>query len=278
MPAREFSVNRLALLAMLLLVVPGIACPVDLTQDDIDFRKEVYTNSNKEQLPYRLYVPLGYDKNRQYPLILWLHGAEARGGDNQKQLTKRDQLATHFWIRKETQLSFPVFVLVPQCPMGEQWSDPDSNKPGKALRLTVEALSKLRTKYSIDPDRIYVGGQAMGGLGVYSLLQSYLKTWAGALVMAAYDNFTDVHAVASVPLWIFQGAQDTSVPVDIVRQMVRQVKKAGGEVRYTEYHKAGQEVWNQAFADPDLLPWLSAQHRAMPAGGQVGTGTSPSTR
>jgi len=271
-------VRRLWPILVFFFVVPSIsAAQVKLTQDDIDFRKEVYTNG-KSQLGYRLYVPLGYDKNRQYPLILWLHGREARGSDNQKQLTKQDQLATHFWIRKDVQLSFPVFVVVPQCPMGEQWSDPDSNQPGKALQLTLEALAKLRTRYSIDPDRIYIGGQAMGGLGVYSLLQSYLKTWAGAVVISAYDNFTDVHAVATVPLWVFQGDQDNSVPVDIVRQMIGQVKKANGNVRYTEYHKAGHDVWNQAFADPELLPWLAAQRRATPPSSQVGTGTSPASR
>jgi predicted peptidase len=260
------------------LLVQGAARPVELTQDDIDFRKEVYVNKKGDRLPYRLYVPLGYDKNRKYPLLVWLHGTDGRGTDNLKQLTKQNQLATHFWIRKDVQLSFPVLLFVPQCPVGQNWADPELNQPGLYLQMTREALAKIQLQYSIDPDRIYAGGQSMGGLGIWSLLQKYPGLWAGAIVISAYDNFTDIPAIAQVPVWVFQGDADESVPVTMVRDMVRQLKKANGNVRYTEYHHANHDVWNQAFADPDLLPWLSAQHRTAAANSQVGTGVPPPTR
>jgi predicted peptidase len=92
------------------------------------------------------------------------------------------------------------------------------------------------------------------------------------MVISAYDNFTDVPAIAQVPLWVFQGDADDSVPVTLVREMIRQLKKANGNVRYTEYHQANHDVWKQAFADPELLPWLSAQRRMPGANSQVGTG------
>jgi predicted peptidase len=143
------------------------------------------------------------------------------------------------------------------------------------LLLTMEVLAKVQKEFSIDPDRVYVGGQSMGGLGVWSLLQTYTGKWAGAIVMSAYDTFTDVPAIAQVPLWVFQGDTDQSVPVDMVRNMMRQLKKAHANLRYTEYHKADHEVWNKAFSEPDLLPWLSAQKRSSPAGGQLGSGDPP---
>jgi predicted peptidase len=217
-------------------------------------------------------VPLGYDTNRKYPLLIWLHGTDGRGTDNRKQLTNENQLSTHFWIRKEVQLSFPVFLFVPQCPVGQNWADPELNQPGLYLQMAMEALAKIQMQYAIDPDPIYAGGQSMGGLGVWSLLQKYPGLWAGAMVISAYDNFTDVPAIAQVPVWVFQGDADESVPVTMVREMIRQLKKANGPVRYTEYHKANHEVWNQAFADPDLLSWLSDQRRRPSANRQVGTG------
>jgi predicted peptidase len=276
---RKFSVRRLAPILMLFFVVPGMAAAqLKLTQDDIDFRKEVYVDKKGDRLPYRLFVPLGYDQNRKYPLLIWLHDTAGRGSDNQKQLTKQNQLATHFWIRKDVQLSFPVILFLPQCPVGQNWADPELNQPGVYLQMTMEALGKIRTQYSIDPDRIYAGGQSMGGLGVWSLLQKYPGLWAGAIVISAYDNFTDVPAIAQVPVWVFQGDADESVPVTMIRDMVRQVKKAHGNIRYTEYHNANHDVWKQAFADPELLRWLSAQRRTPPANSQVGTGTNPATR
>jgi len=78
---------------------------------------------------------------------------------------------------------------------------------------------------------VYITGQSMGGLGVWSLLQIYPGRWAAAIVMSAFDNFTDGPAIAKVPLWVFQGDADQSVPVDTVRGMMRQPKKAGANLR-----------------------------------------------
>ena len=258
----RFHLSLLALSSAMALM-PAIARPVpatDLTQDDVDFRKFVYEKNN-QTLPYRLFVPLGYDAKRTYPLVLWLHGADGGGSDNIRQLTHKNRLGTHFWISSEAQATFPTFVLAPQAPFGQGWSEPELNQPGKSLVLTMEVLAKVRKEFSVDPDRIYVAGQSMGGLGVWSLLQNYPGTWAAALILAAYDNFTDVPAITRVPLWVFQGDADDSVPVTVVRSMMSQLRKAHADLRYTEYHKMDHEVWNKAFAEQDLLPWLSSQKR-----------------
>jgi len=256
--------------------LPAQAPPaVVLTQDDIDFRKEVYANKNGDKMPYRLFVPLGYTSSRKYPLVLWLHGRAGRGSDNVLQLTGVNEKGTHFWIAKNVQNNFPVFVLAPQCPSDDIWSDPELNQPSKTLTLAFEILGKVEMEFAIDPDRIYVAGQSMGGSGVWSMLQAHPEKWAAALVLAAYDNFTNVPGISQVPLWVFQGDADPSVPVDLVRQMMKQLKKAHANLRYTEYHKVEHDVWNRAFAEPDLVPWLSSQKRGAVAGGQVGTGASP---
>jgi predicted peptidase len=263
---------------LLLFLAEGIAAATELTQDDIDFRKGLYIGKSNARLPYRLFVPLGYDANRKYPLVLWLHGIDGRGSDNIKQLTKENQLGTHFWISSEVQTKFPVFVFAPQCPSGENWSEPEFNQPSKWLALTREALAKVEKDFSIDPDRVYLAGQSMGGLGVWSLLQNYRGQWAGAIVMSAYDTFSDIPAIAEVALWVFQGDEDQSVPVTMVRSMMAQLKKAHANLRYTEYHRIDHEVWKRAFAEPDLLPWISAQKRSAPAGSQVGSGAWPCSR
>jgi predicted peptidase len=259
-------------LILILSVLTPLASAAEMTKDDIDFRKNVYVDKKGARLPYRLYVPHSYPDQHKYPLVLWLHGGTGRGSDNVKQLTHENQLGTHFWISGDVQAKFPVFVLVPQCPSGEVWSDPEINHPTQALELTIEILAKVEKDYAIDPERIYVAGQSMGGLGVWSLLQNYPEKWAGAVVLSAYDNFTDADAISRIPLWVFQGDEDMSVPVTFVREMMKQLKKAHANVRYTEYHKVDHEVWNKAFAEPDLLSWLSSQKRSDGHEGQVGSG------
>ena len=196
--------TKAPILAMLVLILSPFAVGGQLTKDDIEFRKKVYANKTGERLSYRLYVPLGYDANRKYPLLLWLHGGDGRGSDNVKQLNGGNQIATHFWAGKDVQLNFPMFELVPQCPSGDNWSDPDLNQPTKWFELTMSALAEVEKEFSIDPDRIYLAGQSMGGLGVWSALQAYPGKWAAAVILSAYDNFTNVKALASTPLWVFQ--------------------------------------------------------------------------
>jgi len=277
MPQEHLPVCRLSTAVLLLFLAQGIASAAELTKDDIDFRKDVYVDKSGARLPYRLFVPLGYDTTKKYPLLLWLHGGTGRGSDNVTQLTRQNQLGTHFWITSEVQLKFPVFVLVPQCPSGEIWADPEFNEPSKWLRLAMDVLAKVGKQFSIDPDRVYIAGQSMGGSGVWSLLQMYTGQWAGAIVMSAYDTFTNVPAIAKVPLWVFQGDADASVPVTMVRSMMSQLKKAHANLRYTEYHQVDHEVWNKAFTEPDLLSWLSSQKRNAPTGSQVGSGANPSS-
>ena len=271
------SCSGAPIVAMLLFLLAQSAFGGQLTNDDIEFRKRVYVNKNGNRLPYRLYVPLGYDANRKYPLLLWLHGGDGRGSDNVKQLNGGNQIGTHFWAGKDVQLKFPMFVLLPQCPSGDNWSDPDMNQPTKWLELTMHALADVEKEFSIDPDRIYLAGQSMGGLGVWSAVQAYPGKWAAAMILSAYDNFTNVSALASTPLWVFQGEDDGTVPVLLVRDMMKQLNKAHANLRYTEYRKTGHEVWKKAFAEPDLLPWLSSQKRGQPAGGQLGSGAGAAT-
>ena len=254
--------------AILLVIAAPCGTAVDLTKDDIDFRKEVYMNKKGDRLPYRLFVPLGYSSAKTYPLVLWLHDGEGRGSDNVKQIARGNQKGTHVWISDDVQGKFPAFVLAPQCPVGENWSDPELNQPSKALQLALEILASVEKQFAIDADRLYVVGQSMGGLGVWSLLQTHPEKWAGAVVLAAYDNFTAPLAISRIPLWVFQGDADRTVPVDLIRQMMKQLKKLNANLRYTEYHKVDHEVWNQAFAEPQLAAWLSSQRRGKPAEGQ----------
>jgi len=50
-----------------------------LTKDDIEFRKKVYREQTGRAIAVSPVCSLGYDTNRKYPLLLWLHGGDGRG-------------------------------------------------------------------------------------------------------------------------------------------------------------------------------------------------------
>jgi predicted peptidase len=275
-----------SILVFALMILAPASRAAEMTKDEVDFRKRVFVDKKTgAHIPYRLYVPASYSRTQKYPLLFWLHGGSGRGSDNVKQISSNDTKGTHFWISPENQQRFPAFVFVPQCPVDDNWSDPEINQPTKSLLVAIEALDAVQKEFTIDPDRIYLAGQSMGGLGVWALIQLYPERWAGALVMSAFDNFTNTDAIRQVPVWVFQGDGDRSVPVDLVRQMMKQLKKVNANFRYTEYHKVDHDVWNKAFAEPDLVQWLSAQKRgqaSLPASlgaqGQVGSSAPPANR
>ena len=236
--------------------------PPGVVKEEPPFRKRTYTDKKGAKLPYLLFVPPQYDSSKKYPLILWFHGGTGRGSDNEAQISGENEKGSHLWTTPENQAILPAFVLAPQCATGENWSDPELNEIGARLQLALDVLAVVQKDYSVDIQRIYLVGQAMGGLGVWSLLQKYPDKWAGAVVVASYDNFTNVTAIARVPLWIFQWEMDPAVPVDLIRPMVKEIKKSGGHPRYTEYRKVNKEAWSNAFAEQELVPWLAAQKRA----------------
>jgi predicted peptidase len=236
--------------------------PPGVVKEESPFRKRSYTDKKGAKLPYRLFVPPHYDSAKKYPLILWFHGGSGRGSNNEAQISGENEKGAYLWTTPENQALLPAFVLAPQCAQGENWSEPELNEIGAPLQLVLDTLALVEKDYSVDRQRIYLVGQAMGGLGVWSLLQKYPERWAGGVVVASYDNFTNVATIARVPLWIFQWEMDPAVPIDLIRQMVKEIKKSGGHPRYTEYRKVHKEVWNNAFAEQELVPWLAAQKRA----------------
>jgi predicted peptidase len=238
--------------------------PPGVVKQEPPFRKRTYTNKIGSHIPYRLFIPPGYDSSQKYPLILFFHGGTGRGSDNEAQISNENERGTHIWTSPENQAVFPAFVLAPQCGKRENWSDPELNEINPPLQLTLDILALVQKDYPIDPDRIYLVGQAMGGLGAWALLQNFPGRWAAAIIVASFDNFTDVSPLTRVPLWMFQWDEDPAVPTVTVREMVKQLKKAGGQPRYTEYHQIKTPVWDRAFSEPQLVPWLTAQKRAVP--------------
>jgi acetyl esterase/lipase len=50
------------------------------------------------------------------------------------------------------------------------------------------------------------------------------------------------------------------VPPGSSRKFYELLKQAGADVKYTEYPGVGHNSWDNAFAEPELLPWLFSHH------------------
>lgn len=227
------------------------------SQDTVDgFLGRVYKSRSKA-MPYRLFVPTGYDKTVAYPLVIWLHGGGSSGTDNLAQISLDNKLGTHFWTRQENQERHPAFVLAPQSTGG--WDSYSTTGLSDELKLLLEILDVVRKEYSIDASRIYVAGQSNGGIGAWGLITKKPGVFAAAIPLCGAGNTRLATRAAKTAVWAFHGAKDDVIPAKYSREMIAALKKAGGSPRYTEYKGLGHDIWETVFKEHELEEWLFAQ-------------------
>jgi predicted peptidase len=203
-------------------------------------------------MPYRLFIPAGYDAARKYPLVIWLHGAGSVGNDNFKQISGASLRGTHTWTAPEVQAKYASFVLAPQSRLGGWSAD---------FQLVLELLDSLEKEFSIDSSRIYLAGQSMGGFGTWYFITTRPDLFAAAIPLCGGGDPSRANAIKSIPIWAFHGEADPTVPVNESRKMIAAIQQSGGTPRYTEYKGVGHEVWFKAFQEKGLVDWLFAQHK-----------------
>jgi lysophospholipase L1-like esterase/dienelactone hydrolase len=237
------------------------AAPVRAAEE---YEARTYTDAAGHTLGYRLLMPRNYDRATRYPLVLLLHGAGERGDDNAAQL----KYGTGLFLKPQVREKFPCFVLAPQCPREQKWTDIDWQKggalpaaPSEPTRLALEVLEKLQKEFSIDADRLYVTGLSMGGYGTWDHICRAPDRWAAAVPICGGGDPRSVARAKTVPVWAFHGDADPAVPVERTREMVAALRAAQGHIYYSEYPGVKHDSWTIAYEEPELLPWLFAQKR-----------------
>lgn len=193
---------------------------------------------------YLLFVPRDYTSSRkQWPLILFLHGAGERGSD--LEALKRHGLPKHL----EGDPDFPAIVVSPQCPTDGWWS----SDALAALLDDVEARSR------VDRKRVYVTGLSMGGFGTWQLALDFPGRFAAIAPICGRGNPLRAHRIAHLPIWTFHGTKDRVVPFEYTREMVRSLRKHGGKPKFTVYPGVDHDSWTRTYENPRLFKWLFSQ-------------------
>ena len=233
------------------------------------YESKVYEGKSGKKLPYRILFPKKYKPKKSYPLVLFLHGAGERGGDNELQLVHGAKL----FLQKKNRRKYKSIVVFPQCSEKSYWahmdpkkdnsrSFPDIKKPTQPLGLTIELLQSLIENESVDENRIYVMGLSMGGMGTFEILSRLPDTFAGAIPICGGGNLKLAENYAKkTNLWIFHGGKDDVVFPEYSRNMYKRLSDLGANVKYTEYPEANHNSWDPAFAEPKFLKWLFSNRK-----------------
>ncbi|MCA1808098.1 MAG: prolyl oligopeptidase family serine peptidase [Lentisphaerae bacterium] len=237
--------------------------------NDVNMTSEarIFKDTDGEAMPYRIMKPVHYDPKEKHPLVLCLHGAGGRGNDNRSRGTEAFKALSQDDILQK----YPAFLLTPQCPKDKKWVNTSWTKGSYAIsdvpiseqmKRVLQILQSVQNEFNIDPDRIYVTGQSMGGYGTWDIILRKPNLFAAAVPVCGAGDPGQAARIAHLPIWAFHGEQDPTVPVSGSRDMRAAIKIAGGEMKYTEYPGVGHKSWENAWAEKDLVPWLFKQKKS----------------
>jgi predicted peptidase len=219
-----------------------------------------------------------YNSEREYPLVVFLHGSGGAGnisylnyiGYDNPDDASVDSTAYMF------QQNHPCFSLVPQTT--SSWNNND----------LIDLVEKIKSDYRIENSRIYLIGYSMGGSGSYSFINAYYdynkQLFAGLIRLAGQSQTEVRNAIAeNTNIWLHIGLSDTQLRINITQEAydflsdyypnaietVSDVPIDGytgktyslkiddvERFKRTEYEGVGHGVAAFPFKDPNLIEWL----------------------
>ena len=219
------------------------------------FIDKTFKNDDGTESPYVVFVPHGYDGKKEYPTILFLHGAGETKNPNAKKDGKMPVEVGIGPAIKKREKEFPFIVVVPRAE-GFGWG-----ADGKNAKRALAMLDEVQKAYKTDAKRQYLSGLSMGGMGTWSVAAAHPDRWAAIVPICGRGDTKTAEKMKDIPCWCFHGDADASVKVEGSREMIEALKKAGGKPKYTEYPGVGHNSWDKAYGTDELYTWLLEQRR-----------------
>jgi len=183
-----------------------------------------------------------YDKNKTYPVIMFLHGAGTRDTD-------LNTLSRSLFFTKAQEFTDnSVITVAPFCSGKNTWFD------------IFETLKRFTTTIYHQPftdkKRFYLMGNSMGGYGTWQLAMSMPEYFSAIVPICGGGMYWNAERLKNVPVWAFHGEKD---PVVLVREsevLVNAVNRFGGNAKLTLYPNCQHNCWENVYNTKEVFDWL----------------------
>ena len=247
-----------------------------------DQQRHYHSADAQMELPYRIYVPKGYDGKTKMPLIVALHGA----GGNQNYFFRDTYempglMEKYGFIFVEPMgyhtfggygagaLPRPVVPLDPGVApnlIGNQrpaWTPAEFQHVNDLSEKDVmDVLALVEKEYAVDTSRVYLMGHSMGGMGTWYLGQKYADKWAALGVMSGGFGYNDypLQRLKGIPIMVTAGGKDTAMHGPQAQAEFARFKAAGLDVNYIEIPD-GTHMSNIPSSFPQVIAFLATHNR-----------------
>lgn len=223
------------------------------------FIDKTFKNADGHESPYVVFVPKDYDGTKEYPVILFLHGA---GETKNPKATKDGKMPVEVGIGpaiKKREKDFPFIVVIPRAENFGWGADTANGKRALAM------LDEVEKEYKVDKKRQILSGLSMGGMGTWSIAAAHPDRWAAIVPICGPVDPKSVEKTAEkikdIPCWGFVGDKDSERIVTGMNDMIEALKKAGAKPKYTVYPGVGHNSWDNAYGTDDLYKWMLEQKK-----------------
>jgi acetyl esterase/lipase/prenyltransferase beta subunit len=201
---------------------------------------------------YSLFLPDGYDGQKAFPVVLFLHGSGERGEDG----ILSAQVGLGAAIARQPD-AYPFIAVFPQAK--RTWAA-DSDDAKDALA----ALDEVMKSFKVDPSRVVLTGLSMGGSGSWSNAAAHPERFSAVVTVCGTGKPEMAQTLKNLPIWCVVGDADRERAVLNAREMVAALRDAGASARETEYRGVPHNSWDRAYSDPAIIEWMLAQKRGKP--------------
>jgi predicted peptidase len=202
-----------------------------------------------ESLSYYLYFPEDYEdkSDENFPLLLFLHG----GGESGDSLSTIKSNGPPKLIVQGKQ--FPFLILAPQNPYKKKWWN---------TRAVAQLLDTIVANNRVDKNSVYLTGLSRGGSAAWEMAVQYPDKFAAMAVVCGMTPLPYASWInRDLPIWVFHGDQDKSIPISESVNMVDKLKGMGYNVKFTIYQGVGHNSWENAYTTEELYSWFVKQRK-----------------
>ncbi len=195
---------------------------------------------------YVEYLPKDYDPAKEYPLVMFLHGAGERVQDPH-------QAMFHGYMKyvREQDKEYPFVFIAPQCIGNAYW--------GSYTESLSAFLDYILETYAVDRKRVYLTGLSMGGTGTWMFAMARPNTFAAIMPVCGSGIYWNVANLLKTPIYMVHGDCDTCVPISNSVEMLTSINSRGGNAKLKICYGVGHDAWNYAYTDDNLLEWMLSQ-------------------
>ncbi len=233
-------------------------------------------------LPWHMYTPeaAGADASTSYPLVVVLHGGYGREVEDGNIMVDVAQYllgSANGLLTLANREAYPTFILAPHCRVAEgcefgsnEWAAVGGasfellSEPSVAGGTALELIEHVIANYSVDPTRVYLTGNSMGGGGTWEFSLRRPDLFAAVLPVSGHTPRQDLLSIivdAKLPVWAFGAENDTTNPYTDTVAAIELLQEQGGCAWLTTYQGVGHDdaLWSSPYLEPGLWPWLFAQ-------------------